>query len=188
MPMKNHTVLRSLTGTGHNADMLGGDRLHPASERQGRVGRTTTMTRSVLAAAIVGLSLVLAGCGDETPDTTEQERAPYPIQGVNVELLGDPQLGREHFQQSCAECHGSDARGTEQGPALVHRIYEPSHHADVTFFMAVERGVVAHHWDFGDMPPVPGLDYQDVADIVAWVRHEQRDDGIIPDDEWPVDD
>lgn len=146
--------------------------------------RTQAIATLVIA---LGLTAVLAGCGDETPEAAK-ERAPYPIQGLaNIELYGDPQVGREHFRQSCAECHGADARGTEQGPALIHRIYEPSHHADITFFIAVERGVVAHHWGYGDMPPVPGLDHQDVADIVAWVRHEQRDDGIIPDDEWPVE-
>ncbi|WP_018873813.1 cytochrome c [Thioalkalivibrio sp. ALJ16] len=137
----------------------------------------------LLAASLAGL---LAACGGDAPEPPA-ERAPYPIQGVTIELLGNPQAGRERFAQSCAECHGADARGTAQGPALIHRIYEPSHHADITFFLAVERGVVAHHWDYGDMPPIPGLDHQDVADIVAWVRHEQRDDGIIPDAEWPVE-
>ncbi|WP_018861932.1 MULTISPECIES: cytochrome c [unclassified Thioalkalivibrio] len=161
-------------------------RPHPALDRKGAGRGAFIITRSTLATVVVGLSLVLAGCGDEASDAAQQERAPYPIQGINIELVGDPQVGRERFAQSCAECHGADARGTEQGPALIHRIYEPSHHADVTFFIAVERGVIAHHWEYGDMPPVPGLDHQDVADIVAWVRHEQRDDGIIPDDEWPV--
>jgi hypothetical protein len=61
---------------------------------------------------------------------------------------------------------------------LVHEIYEPGHHSDESFQMAVAQGVRAHHWNFGDMPPVGGLDRGEVADIIAWVREQQRAAGI----------
>ena len=44
--------------------------------------------------------------------------------------------------------------------------------------MAVRSGVRPHHWDFGPMPPVPGLTDAQVASIVAFVREQQRAAGI----------
>ena len=65
--------------------------------------------------------------------------------------------GEPLFADNCARCHGAMADGTQSGPPLVHRLYEPGHHPDFTFYRAVSKGVIAHHWDFGDMPPVAGL-------------------------------
>lgn len=39
-------------------------------------------------------------------------------------------------------------------------------------------GTRAHHWQFGDMKPVPGLTPDDVAYITAYVRVKQRTAGI----------
>ncbi len=86
--------------------------------------------------------------------------------------------GDSLFVQHCMECHGESARGTEQGPPLVHRTYEPSHHADITFQRAVEFGVAPHHWRFGKMNPVPGVTRDDVERITAYVRWLQREAGI----------
>lgn len=82
------------------------------------------------------------------------------------------------YEQHCASCHGSNLLGTQQGPPLTHRIYEPSHHSDAAFQLAVASGVGAHHWKFGDMPPVRGLDPDQVAHITAYVRMHQRRTGI----------
>ncbi|MTV25408.1 cytochrome c [Nitriliruptoraceae bacterium ZYF776] len=82
------------------------------------------------------------------------------------------------FAANCAVCHGALADGATTGPPLVHEIYEPSHHPDEAFQRAVADGVAAHHWDFGPMPPIGGLDRDDVADITAWVRELQREAGI----------
>ncbi len=57
-------------------------------------------------------------------------------------------------------------------------IYEPSHHGDMAFVMAAQRGVQAHHWRFGDMPPQEGLTEGDLKAIVAYVREMQRANGI----------
>ena len=94
------------------------------------------------------------------------------------DFAADPEAGRALFRSNCMECHGADARGTDQGPPLIHRIYEPSHHPDITFHRAVALGVHQHHWDFGDMPPVPGVSGEDTAHIIAWIREEQRAVGI----------
>ncbi|AJE47595.1 c-type cytochrome [Celeribacter indicus] len=94
-------------------------------------------------------------------------------------LSPEAQIGKRAFDGICAACHGENAAGAAgYGPPLVHRIYEPSHHGDMAFLMAVERGVQSHHWPFGDMPPQEGLTRGDVKAIVAYVRSLQRANGI----------
>jgi mono/diheme cytochrome c family protein len=86
--------------------------------------------------------------------------------------------GERLFNDNCARCHGALAAGTDAGPPLVHTVYEPSHHADIAFQRAVTLGVPAHHWRFGNMPPVPGVDAAAVEQITAYVRWLQREAGI----------
>lgn len=114
------------------------------------------------------MALLLAtACGPgETPPPVATETPPEHEAGAA--------LLREH----CAACHGARAEGTDVGPPLVHRIYEPGHHADPAFQLAVARGVRAHHWRFGDMAPVPGVSEADVAAITAYIRWLQRQAGI----------
>lgn len=93
---------------------------------------------------------------------------------------GSPQPdGDLLFADNCARCHGEKADGTDVGPPLVHRLYEPGHHPDFSFQRAVKNGVIAHHWQFGDMAPVPGLSEEEVTQIIAYVRELQREGGII---------
>lgn len=123
--------------------------------------------RTVLAA--VGAAAGLVACGGGGGDGA----------GTGNPLAdGDPGRGRELFAANCAACHGADATGTPSGPPLVHEVYEPSHHGDASFLRAVQEGVQPHHWEFGPMPAVPGLDTDDVADIIAHVRGLQREAGI----------
>ena len=90
------------------------------------------------------------------------------------------QMGKRAFEATCAACHGENAAGQDGvAPPLVHKIYEPSHHSDMAFFMAVDNGVRAHHWSFGNMPAVAGLTKGDVKAIVAYVRELQRENGIF---------
>lgn len=112
--------------------------------------------------------------------------AAYAAQGdalveVSVpELAGQEREGEAWFGKFCSECHGANAVGADgKGPPLVHRIYEPNHHADAAFFLAARQGVRAHHWPFGDMQPLE-VDLTDAAieRIVAYVRALQRANGI----------
>ncbi|OXT01878.1 cytochrome C [Notoacmeibacter marinus] len=86
--------------------------------------------------------------------------------------------GKALFDANCATCHGANAAGSEQGPPLVHRIYEPSHHGDQAFILAALNGVRAHHWQFGNMPPVKGVSESDVGKITNYIRTIQRANGI----------
>ena len=87
--------------------------------------------------------------------------------------------GEKIFNQNCAVCHGKNAGGVDgAGPPLVHQIYEPSHHADMSFQLAVKQGVRQHHWNFGNMPSIEGVGQGDVDAIIAYVRELQRANGI----------
>jgi hypothetical protein len=93
-------------------------------------------------------------------------------------LSARAQIGRTAFDAKCAICHVDNAAGREgAGPPLVHRIHEPSHHADESFQLAVVQGVRVHHWTFGNMAPVAGLARGDA--IIAHVRELQRTNGIF---------
>lgn len=94
-------------------------------------------------------------------------------------LSAKAQTGQERFKTNCASCHGINAAGQDGvAPPLVHKIYEPNHHADESFQRAVAMGVRAHHWSFGNMPATDGLDRKQVSEIVIYMRELQRANGI----------
>ncbi|MCK8462530.1 cytochrome c [Aliiroseovarius sp. S1339] len=102
------------------------------------------------------------------------------IVAVTLPRLDDAQsIGQKVFLAKCASCHGETAGGRNGlGPPLIHKIYEPSHHGDMAFFRAAELGVRAHHWKFGNMAPVEDITRAEVADVVAFIRAVQRENGI----------
>lgn len=102
------------------------------------------------------------------------ERRPVVV----PDLSETARAGARTFGLHCAGCHGRDAGGTATGPTLVDPIYRPAHHADASFVLAVRRGVAAHHWSFGNMPPVPGLHPDDLASIIRYVREVQKANGV----------
>lgn len=94
-------------------------------------------------------------------------------------LSANAEIGKVAFEAKCAVCHGVNAAGQDGvAPPLVHKIYEPSHHGDAAFLLAAKNGVRAHHWRFGNMPPVEGVTEGDVKMIVTYVRALQRANGI----------
>jgi len=93
-------------------------------------------------------------------------------------FVGDSIKGKALYARNCQACHGNNGLGTNQGPPLVHNIYNPRHHADLAFHFAVRNGVRSHHWKFGDMKPIPILSPEDVGHIVRYVREIQRKAGI----------
>jgi len=86
--------------------------------------------------------------------------------------------GAQVYAKNCARCHGPNATGSANGPPLVNKIYEPSHHGNDAFYRAVRSGVKSHHWSFGDMPPLPGVSDQQIGLIIAYVRKLQVANGI----------
>jgi cytochrome c2 len=120
------------------------------------------------------MSLILAACDNVSPEEGRQA-IHLPPPGFQ----GDTNQGYGLFQQFCATCHGIDGKGNEQGPPLVHPVYRPAHHADLTFHMAVRNGVQPHHWKFGKMPSQPDVTPEDIEHVIAYIRQEQRRAGIL---------
>ena len=140
----------------------------------------------------VGAALLfsLTGTACTTPEpeprlAPEPQSAPAPVDEIQVLLreiaaTSPPEVaqGKTLFEQNCSVCHGPAGDGTTLGPPLVHIIYEPKHHGDAAFLLAARNGVRAHHWRFGDMPPLPAVTDQMVVEIVGYIRWLQRQVGI----------
>jgi mono/diheme cytochrome c family protein len=124
--------------------------------------------KGVAASAAVALCIA-AACAREEAAGDAPSLPPTPTALARGESL---------YVAGCSRCHGIAGSGTAQGPPLAHIVYEPSHHGDAAFQMAVRNGVRAHHWRFGDMPPQPGVPPAAVEEIVAYVRWVQRERGI----------
>lgn len=112
---------------------------------------------------------------------TPSGNAGAPLVDIVVPTLSaGARAGQAAFEANCAACHGLNAVGQDGvAPPLVHIIYEPNHHGDQSFYRAVEQGVRAHHWRFGNMPAVQGVSQSDVTDIIAYVRELQRANNIF---------
>ena len=98
-------------------------------------------------------------------------------QAFSTEALSIPfryAQGKVLFDLNCGACHGGNLAGSEQGPPLIHPYYKPSHHGDSAFYRAGLKGVRAHHWNFGDMPPVPGMTEDKMKHIISYVRYYQQ--------------
>ena len=139
--------------------------------------------RAIGALIIVGGIAYLTWSNDEpsassTPQSSVAQGALAKVLIPEV-LSQNAQIGKRAFDATCAACHGANAAGQDGvAPPLVHKIYEPSHHGDDAFQRAAASGVRAHHWRFGNMPPVEGVTRGDVTMIIAYIRELQRANGI----------
>lgn len=138
---------------------------------------------ALAAAAFLTVGFLWTGQGDDAAERASGDvsagGAPM-VEVVLPETLSvNAQVGKLAYEAKCAVCHGTNAAGQDGvAPPLVHKIYEPSHHGDAAFLLAAKNGVRAHHWRFGNMPPVEGVTDGDVKMIVAYVRELQRANGI----------
>lgn len=140
---------------------------------------------TIVIAALAGTGLLLWNNMNDGMQQVSQSSTTAP-QGAAMADVSLPdslsqqaQIGERAFNAVCAECHGDNAAGRQgKGPPLVHKIYEPSHHGDMSFHLAVQNGVRAHHWSFGNMPSQSGLTKSDVSAIVTYVRELQQENGI----------
>ena len=128
-----------------------------------------TMTKKFqIGLCLLGLGLI-AACDSSEPPKPTVASGPVPAEF---------QVGETTFNANCAICHGKQAAGTDHGPPLVHKVYEPNHHGDQAFQRAAANGVNAHHWQFGNMPKIDAVKPDDVDQIVKYVRWLQRQAGI----------
>ena len=68
--------------------------------------------------------------------------------------------------------------GQRRAPPFIDKVYEPNHHGDMSFLLAVKNGVRAHHWKFGNMPKVEEITEGEVNEIIGYVRWLQREAGV----------
>lgn len=122
-------------------------------------GRRTAAGSSIAVTAVVVLLALASSCAPDTTDT-----------GAGATL----------YQRNCASCHGADLRGTALGPLQLSIVYEPSHHSDESYRRAIRQGVAAHHWGFGPMPAISGLDDAEIDAIIGHVREVQAREGFEP--------
>ncbi len=126
----------------------------------------------VLGGAILGLGVFAFWRNAAQHPRTALEEIVVP------QLSAEAKAGKIACNENCAACHGQNGAGTDQGPPLVHNIYNPGHHADMSFRLAVQRGVRQHHWPFGDMPAQPQVSDGEVGKIITYVRELQAANGI----------
>jgi len=127
----------------------------------------------VISAVVVGVALIIFQFAD-TGDSTVKVKVKVHV----PKLSGIATHGNIAFDRFCVQCHGENAGGSDQGPPLVHNIYNPGHHADASFYLAVKNGVRAHHWRFGDMPSQGSVSKAELSAIIRYVRELQRANGI----------
>lgn len=125
--------------------------------------------RIILGVLFVVVSLPLLGGCDE----------PAVVHTSDATLPEEFKVGEAKFNDYCARCHGVEAKGTKQGPPLVHKYYEPNHHGDEAFYRAAANGVRSHHFSFGDMPALTEVTQEDMKAIVPYIRWLQRQAGIM---------
>ena len=138
----------------------------------------TGMSQLLILALIVETSIgFVSACSENEQRTNAVKHPVESTQTITSSLPPTPTeftMGEAKFNSFCAGCHGAQAGGTDKGPPLVHKIYEPSHHGDFAFQRAAAQGVRAHHWEFGNMPKIDGVTSADVSEIIKYVRWLQR--------------
>jgi len=130
----------------------------------------------ILVLVVIGLGIGIVGWRVLSPvifDSGDSQAFVIP------QFTAVAQKGETAFDANCAECHGENATGTEKGPPLIHDFYNPGHHADGSFYLAVANGVRQHHWKFGNMPPQPQVSEAQTRTIIQYVRELQVANGII---------
>ncbi len=125
-------------------------------------------------------SLFLWGCSDSGSNAQHSTASSSTNLSLSDKPLPDElKDGEVKFNNFCSRCHGPHGQGTDNGPPLVHKIYEPNHHADMAFQRAAALGVRAHHWEFGNMPKIEDVTPEDVTQIVGYIRWLQKQAGIF---------
>ena len=128
-------------------------------------GKRSAISLTVCGLVAVFVLLVVTGCGGDG--------------GSQQGTAGAVQAGEKLFNTNCSACHGVGAVGTNQGPPLIDRTYYPGHHNDFSIRNAIKNGVRAHHWNFGNMLPVPGVTEDDAEKIICYIRDTQLANGTI---------
>ncbi|MDX1614371.1 MAG: cytochrome c [Candidatus Promineifilaceae bacterium] len=124
-----------------------------------------------LAIVAVLLTLFLAACGGDGDSSDQQSEAE-----TQAMASGDAEAGEEHYQSTCAACHGPDAKGLPNlGKDLTaSEFVSTSSQAELLAFIKEGRPVGHPENTTGiDMPPKggnPALTDEQIVDIIAYLR------------------
>ncbi len=129
--------------------------------------RTSRLSVAVVSFVACLCAVAVAACGS----TASESIGPLSTEST---------YGAELYDTNCASCHGADLGGTDRGPSHLSIVYESNHHGDDAFRSAIENGAPQHHWRFGNMPAIDGLDDADVDAIIQHIRSEQERQGFEP--------
>ena len=140
--------------------------------------RAVKTRKQILLVLVIGLGALGAVALYSNNLKSADSSQAVTVDVVSATLSEEGNLGEVLFNASCAECHGENAAGTDQGPPLIHDIYNPGHHSDEAFYLAASIGARQHHWQFGDMPPQPQVSREDVTMIIRFIREVQAANGI----------
>ena len=121
---------------------------------------------------------ILLGIGCESKQSDATAEPVGTLTSSSATVPAEFQQGEAAFNSNCAVCHGIGGTGTDKGPTFLSRVYEPNHHGDQAFYRAAMQGVRAHHWKFGNMPPVEGMTRDLMVGIISYIRWLQREAGI----------
>src|SRR3546814_1675626 len=110
---------------------------------------------------VAGVVVALAGAAIWwTQNRQDSSGTGEPIVQVVVPSSLSPmaEQGKTAFDANCASCHGPNGSGRDGlAPPLIHKIYEPSHHSDMAFALAIRQGVRAPLCRFRTMSPPQGV-------------------------------
>ena len=138
----------------------------------------TSLPWAATMVAVCAIALACAADADDADDASSAEPAPTatsdaPAPSTTAAAPAVPD-GAAVYQHYCAECHGVDLRGTDKGPSQLSIVYEPNHHGDYAYRVAIRDGTREHHWWFGDMPPVEGITDLEIEKVISYIRAEQE--------------
>ena len=136
------------------------------------------MTESRKIALVAGSILLAAAALMVGGQFLIRERSKSQVKVIVPELSAEARKGKVAFETHCVQCHGINVSGTDRGPSLIDRIYQPAHHGDFSFVRAVTLGVPQHHWLFGSMPAQPQVPRQEIDRTIVYIRELQKANGI----------
>ena len=128
--------------------------------------------RDVMRRLVIGVTLLLFGCGDSGSTPTPAPSQPPPSAATPAPVQADAL-----YKQYCASCHGPEGKGN--GPAAAALPMKPADHAnpavmgkisDAELFKAIKEGGQA----VGKSPAMPPwggtLKDEQIRALVAYVR------------------
>lgn len=125
-----------------------------------------------LVAGMAVLAVVVAGCGGSKET---------PAAGGSAVAFGDVAKGKQVFTDTCAACHGADAKGmTGNGKNLVQKSDWMKKQNDQALYDMIKKGRSVsdpENTTKVDMPPKggnPSLSDDDIKDAVAYIRSLQK--------------